>query len=244
MFRSYKKSYLEIKKEKDLLEEVVVNLKESQKKLTEFKNDTVFNNSIEKVQDGLDKLYEHLSNSNINSIEVSARMRSSEITEGDVFCMNIIYEVVLYAIDDKNLKTEVFTLPVYSGGDGCFISKTACGRRKDYFDLTRSIAHFINNRVKWQYLRDKRRISIDMTEEKKEALLIYQSEMTIRMNKENVEEFKEYAERREISMSEVAESADNKTVLFEVLIEKSYIDEVQQLPYVVNIQETRYYSPS
>lgn len=244
MMRSYKRSYLEVKKEKELLEEEIANLKESQKKLTEFKNDTVFNNCIEKVQDGLDALYEHLNDSNINCIEVHARMRSTEVSDGDGFCVDIIYEVVLYVIDDADVKTEIFTLPVIAGGDGCFISKTACGRRMDYFELTRSIAHFIKNRVKWQYLRDKRRISIDMTEEKKEGLLIYQSEMTIRINKENVEEFKEYAERRGISMSDVVKSSDNKTVLFEVLIGKIYIDEVQQLPYVVNIQETRYYSPS
>lgn len=244
MFRSYKKSYFEIKKEKDLLEEEVVNLKESQKKLTEFKNDTVFNNSIEKVQDGLDKLYEHLNDSNISCIEVSARMRSAELSDGDEFCTDIAYEVVLYVIDDKDVKTEIFTLPIIAGGDGCFISKIACERRMDYFKLTSSIAHFIKNRVKWQYLRDKQGISIFTTEEKKKGMFKYQSGMTVRINKENMEDFKEYAGMRNISMFDVMESADNKTVLFEVLIEKIYIDEVQQLPYVVNIQETRYYSPS
>lgn len=244
MLRSYKKSYFEIKKEKELLEAEIVVLKESHKKLTKFKSDTVFNNCIEKVQDGLNELYEHLNDSNINCIEVSARMRSSEITDGDMFCMNIIYEIVLYVINDTNIKTEVFTLPVHSDGDGCFISKIACERRMDYFELTRSIAHFIKNRIRWQYLRDKRMISIDMTEEKKEGLLTYKSDMTIRINKEKVEEFKEYVGTRNISMSEVTESADNKTVLFEVLIDESYIDETQQLPYVVNMQETKYYSPS
>ena len=223
------------------MEEEVANLKESQKKLTEFKNDTVFNNSIDKVQDGLDKLYKYLSNSNITRIEVSARMRTSDADECFV---GIVYEVVLYVIDDKNKKTEVFSLPVFAGADGCMISKRACERRMDYFELTRSIAQFIKNRVNWEYVRGKRGIDIIITEDKKEGMFKYQSEMTVRINKENVEEFKEYAKRREISMSNVVESADNKTVLFEALIDNSYIDFVKDLPYVISIQETKYYSPS
>ncbi|MEI3891834.1 MULTISPECIES: hypothetical protein [unclassified Bacillus (in: firmicutes)] len=241
MMRSYKKSYLEVKKEKELLEEEVANLKESQKKLTEFKSDTVFNNSIDKVQDGLDKLYKYLSNSNIIRIEVNARMRTSDADECFV---GIVYEVVLYVIDDKNKKTEVFSLPVFAGADGCMISKRACKRRMDYFELTRSIAQFIKNRVNWEYVREKRGLDIIITEDMKEGMFKYQSEMTIRINKESLEEFRAYAEMRGFSVSDLTKSADEKTVLFEVLIEKSYIDEVQQLPYVVNIQETRYYSPS
>ncbi|WP_242249026.1 hypothetical protein [Bacillus cereus group sp. BfR-BA-01328] len=241
MMRSYKKSYLEVKKEKELLEEEVANLKESQKKLTKFKNDTVFNNSIDKVQDGLDAINRHLYDSNIICIEVNARMRTSDADECFV---GIVYEVVLYVIDDKNKKTEVFSLPVFAGADGCMISKRACERRMDYFELTRSIAQFIKNRVNWEYVREERGLDIIMTEDKKEGMFKYQSDMTLRMNKENVEEFKEYAERREISMSDVVESSDNKTVLFEVLMDNRYIDYVKDLPYVVSMQETKYYSHS
>ncbi|MED0951519.1 hypothetical protein P4T70_26025 [Bacillus mobilis] len=241
MIRSYKKPYLEVKKEKELLEEELANLKESQEKLTEFKNDTVFNNSIDKVQDGLNAINSYLYDSNIVCIEVNARMRTSDAEE----CFEgIVYEVVLYVIDDKNEKTKVFSLPIFAGLDGCMISKRACERRMDYFELTRSIAQFIKNRVNWEYVREKRGLNIIMTEEKKEGMFKYQSDMTIRMNKENVEEFKEYAERGEISMSDVVESSDNKTVLFEVLIDNRYIDYVKDLPYVVSMQETKYYSHS
>ncbi|AFV21706.1 MULTISPECIES: hypothetical protein [Bacillus] len=245
MMRSYKEKYIEMKNEKELLEEKIVGLeekvKESHEELEVYKRETVFQNSIEKVYEGLETLYKFIRNPNTKRIEINTRMRASEAEECFV---GIAYEVVLYVVDSSNQKTEIFVLPVFRGGDGCMISKRACERRMDYFELTRSIAKFIKRRIKWEYVRGKQGLDIIMTEEKKESMFKYQFDISIRMNKEKIEEFKEYAEIREIFISDFTESADNETVLVQVLIDNSYINGVQDLSYVISMKETKYYLPS
>lgn len=117
-----------LKRENDELREKLHKLESS---------DTILNTLERYIAIAIDDLS---FNSKFLRIEIISLMSEGDM--GECTC-RLWYGVKVFGIDTQNNKTELFSIPVKSTGDGLFVSDFALKGRNNIFNLTKSIAEYL-----------------------------------------------------------------------------------------------------
>ena len=81
------------------------------------------------------------SNHNIKIIDIETYMVAPELSEEAIFTVR--YGVRVYAVGTNVLRSEIAHIPVYSHGDGGFVSEYASRSRRNKLQVTDAIAEYI-----------------------------------------------------------------------------------------------------
>lgn len=132
--KNLKESLLMLEMERDSLKHENDELRKKLHKLEA--SDTILNILEMYVFDDLS----FLTNSKFSTIEIISLMSEGDM--GECTC-HLWYGVKVFGIDNQNNKTELFSIPVKSTGDGLFVSDFALKGRNNIFNLTKSIAEYL-----------------------------------------------------------------------------------------------------